>query len=92
MEMRVSSDAYALLSPPLKKGGRGDLLLLSAKAKQKQIPPSIALRSPIPALAHSARALIGARGNASQTRLFAPFFKGGNSNDRRQPEFPGWHA
>ena len=34
--------------PPLKKGGRGDLLLLFARAKQKQIPPSIAARSPTP--------------------------------------------
>ncbi len=37
-----------VLFPPLKKGGRGDLLLLSAKAKQQQIPPSIAVRSPTP--------------------------------------------
>ncbi len=34
--------------PPLKKGGRGDLLLLFAEAKQQQIPPSIAARSPPP--------------------------------------------
>ena len=36
------------LSPPLKKGGRGDLLLLFAEAKQQQIPPSIATRSTTP--------------------------------------------
>ena len=44
---------------------------------QKQIPPSTASRLPIPAFAHCAPAFIGARGSASQARLFTPFFKGG---------------
>ncbi len=44
---------------------------------QKQIPPSTASRLPIPAVAHCAPAFIGARGSASQARLFTPFFKGG---------------
>lgn len=45
---------------------------------QKQIPPSTASRLPIPAVAHCALAFIGARGSASQARLFTPFLKGGN--------------
>ncbi len=48
MDLRVSNDVSALLFPPLKKGGRGDLLLLFAEAEQQQIPPSIAARSPTP--------------------------------------------
>lgn len=61
---KVDIDA-ALLSPLLKKGGRGDLLLPFAEAKQQQIPPLIASRSS------------------------TPFSKGGNSNNRRKPEFSG---
>jgi hypothetical protein len=48
MDVHTSNDLSVLLFPPLKKGGRGDLLLLFAEAKQQQIPPSIAARSPTP--------------------------------------------
>jgi hypothetical protein len=55
-------------------GGSESLLGVFA---QKQIPPSTASRLPIPAVALCAPAFIGARGSASQARLFTPFFKGG---------------
>ena len=53
MAMATTTDVTAQF-PPLKKGGRGDLLLLFVEAKQQQIPPLIAARSatPFPKVGH----------------------------------------
>jgi hypothetical protein len=62
--------------------GMGRSEALTGVFAQKQIPPSTASRLPIPAVAHRAPAFIGARGSASQARLFTPFFKGGEKPDQ----------